>query len=160
MKPYSVTGFYHAGITVKNLQRSIEFYCDHLGFELISQQENSDDYVFNLVSVREAKSIKIAFLKLPGDPMMIELLEYVGVERHSGSSRPCDYGTGHICVYVNDLDSMYQELLKKDVSFRSDSPVYVTSGRNKGSKIIYCTDPDGFIIELVEAADSSLYREK
>jgi lactoylglutathione lyase len=45
-------------------------------------------------------------------------------------------------------------VLKKDVSFCSDSPVYVTSGRHKGSQIIYCTDPDGFIIELVEPTKS------
>lgn len=147
-----VTGFYHAGITVKNLEKSLEFYCGLLGFEFLSQQDVTDDYVFQIVSVPEARLIKIAFVKIPGGNIVVELLEYVVAERKSGSSSPCNYGTGHICLYVKDLDLLHEKLLSKGVSFRSDAPVLVTSGRNKDAKIIYCLDPDGYIVELVEPA--------
>jgi catechol 2,3-dioxygenase-like lactoylglutathione lyase family enzyme len=155
LKTGSVTGFYHAGITVKNLEQSLEFYCNLLGFELLSRQDVTDDYVFQIVSVPEASLIKIAFVQIPGGNAVVELLEYADVERHSGSSRPCDYGAGHICLYVEELDLLHEELLSKGVAFRSNAPIDVTSGRNKGAKIIYCLDPDGYIVELVEPAKSN-----
>ncbi|GIN88010.1 lactoylglutathione lyase [Heyndrickxia sporothermodurans] len=150
MKSGSVIGFYHAGITVKNLERSLDFYCHLLGFEFLSRQDVTDEYIFQIVSIQEAKLVKVAFVQIPGSDAVVELLEYTDADRRSGSSRPCDYGTGHICLYVKNLDELYKELLAKGVSFRSKAPVQVTSGRNKGAKIIYCLDPDGYIVELVE----------
>ncbi|ERI09410.1 VOC family protein [Aneurinibacillus aneurinilyticus] len=154
MSTGKITGFYHAGITVNNLEESLRFYCDFLGFQFLSQQNVTDEYVFNIVSVPETSMIKIAFVQIPGSTAVVELLEYVGVERHSGSCRPCDYGTGHLCLYVEKLDLLYKELCAKGVKFRSEAPVNVTSGRNKGAKIIYCLDPDGYIVELVEPANN------
>ena len=39
-------------------------------------------------------------LRIPGSDVEVELLEYKGCERHSGSARPCDYGTGHFALFV------------------------------------------------------------
>lgn len=146
-----VKGFFHAGVTVKNLERSLDFYCNVLGLEFVSQKEVTADYVFRVVSV-DAEMIKVALLKVPGSDAYIELLEYVGVERHPGTVRPCDYGTGHFCLYVDDLESFYRELSAKGMQFRSKEPIVATDGINKGGKIVYGLDPDGYIIELMEPA--------
>ena len=43
---------------------------------------------------------------------------------------------------------LYEELLSKGVSFRSDGPVEMTDGPNKGGKSLYSLDPDGYIFEF------------
>ncbi|WP_158737259.1 VOC family protein [Alteribacillus sp. YIM 98480] len=153
MSQEKVIGFYHAGITVKNLKESLQFYCDWLGFELLSRQDVDQNYIFNIVGVHDLNKIKIAFLKIPGSHTLIELLEYDGVEKYSGSCRPCDYGSGHICLYVNNLIAMHKKLKNKGVRFKSGHPIYIDSGRNKGCYAIYMLDPDGFIVELIQTAD-------
>lgn len=144
-----VTGVNHVGVTVKNLEESIRFYCEMLGFTLISRQDVSLDYIFRIVSVPGTRLIRIAFLEIPGGTVL-ELLEYEGTERLSGSCRPCDYGSGHMCLFVSHIDELHHRLREQGVKFRSDAPVEVTAGRNKGAKIIYMMDPDGYIVELLE----------
>lgn len=148
-----VTGFYHAGISVKNLEESIQFYSEKLDFELLSRQDVDRDYIFDIVAVPGLKQVRIAFLKIPGSNAVVELLEYVGVERFSGSCRPCDYGSGHLCLYVSNLDDMYKKLQKDGVKFKSNAPVSITAGRNEGAKVVYMMDPDGYIVELLQPAN-------
>lgn len=144
-----ITGFIHSGITVKNLNESLKFYVDLLGLELLSTQTVTADYVFNIVEIPGLEKVEIAFLKIPGGNE-IEILEYCGVKTYSGNSRSCDYGTGHICLQVDDLESMYKNFKEKGVQFQSKKVVNITSGANQGAKAIYMLDPDGYIIELME----------
>lgn len=145
-----VSGFYHAGISVKNLKKSIEFYCDLLNFELLTHRTVDDEFIFHLVNVPKLINVKIAFLKIPNTNVVLELLEYNSVERKEAYYELCDYGTGHICLYVSNIKEMYNSLKAKGYQFRSNGPVLVTSGINKGAKAIYMKDPDGYMIELFE----------
>ncbi|GAA0335166.1 lactoylglutathione lyase [Oceanobacillus oncorhynchi subsp. oncorhynchi] len=145
-----ITGFVHSGITVKDLDASLEFYVDLLGLKLRSRQNVTDDYVLNIVEIPGIKEIKIAFIEIPGGTV-IEMLEYEGTKTYSGAARTCDYGTGHICLQVENLESMYEDLKEKGVQFQSKGVQNITSGANKGAKAIYMLDPDGYIIELMES---------
>jgi len=149
MESGKVIGFFHAGITVKNLEASLDFYCNMLNLELVRLQDSSQDYIREMLSLPGLQKIKIALLKVPGSDVMVELLEYVGVERFPGNCRPCDYGSGHICLFVTNLEEIYREFVEKGVRFRS-GPVHITAGVNTGAKAIYMMDPDGYIVELVE----------
>ncbi|MGE7907511.1 VOC family protein [Peribacillus sp. NPDC094092] len=144
-----VVGFIHSGITVKNLERALDFYVNILGFELLSTQVANSDYIFDIVEIPGLKEINIAFVQIPGGHV-IELLEYVGIDTYSGSSRSCDYGTGHICLLVENLEEMFSELKAKGVQFKSKKVAHITVGANTGSKAVYMLDPDGYILELME----------
>jgi lactoylglutathione lyase len=39
----TVTGFFHSGITVKNIEESLKFYCDIFGLELLVRQNIDKD---------------------------------------------------------------------------------------------------------------------
>jgi len=145
-----VTGMHHAGITVNNLEESVDFYRKMFNFEQLAFQESDQDYILELLNVPGLQKVRIALMKIPGSETVLELLEYVGVERHSASARPCDYGSGHLCFQVSDLSEMHRQLLQKGARFRSPAPVEITAGRNKGAKVIYMADPDGYLIELWE----------
>lgn len=149
MKDWKITGFKHSGITVKNLEVALDFYVETLGLELVSKQINDQPYIHDIVNLPGIEKIKIAFVKTP-DGQILELLEYVGTEVYSGEARSCDYGTGHICLTVTNLESMYQELLNKGIKFKSEKIATITKGIHEGSKAVYMKDPDGYLIEMME----------
>lgn len=148
MNEWTITGPRHAGITVSDLDRSLEFYCGLVGLELLWRRLYEEPVITQIVGVPEATGIEIAMLRVPGSEFDVELLEYQGCERHSGSARPSDYGTGHFCVFVTGIDALYEELAGRGVSFRSDGPVEMTAGPNTGGKSLYGLDPDGYIFEF------------
>ena len=147
---WSVKGFVHCGITVNNLKTSLDFYTNTLGFELIKKQTNNTKYIHEIVKIPGLKKIEIAFIKTQ-DEVIIELLEYVGVRTYSGEARSCDYGTGHICLQVENLDEMFVDLKNQGVEFISQNVVTITSGVHQGAKAVYMKDPDGYLIELKES---------
>ncbi len=148
MTAWTIDGVRHAGITVSDLDRSLEFYCGLVGLELLWRRLYEEPAITEIVGVPEASGLEIAMLRIPGSEVDVELIEYKGCERHSGSVRPCDYGTGHFCVFVEGIEALYEELLAHGVRFRSDGPVEMTGGPNKGGKSLYSLDPDGYIFEF------------
>jgi lactoylglutathione lyase len=145
---WTIDGARHAGITVSDLDRSLDFYCGALGLELLWRRLYEEPEIARIVGVPEATGIEIAMLRVPGSELDVELLEYLGCERHSGSARPCDYGTGHFCVFVTGIDDLYADLRERGVRFRSEGPVEMTGGANAGGKSLYALDPDGYVFEL------------
>lgn len=154
----TVTGLFHVGVTVSNLDRSLQFYQDLMGFELVAERRYTEAYIMEITSA-PAHAIRIAFLAIPGSDVRLELLEYQGLERLSGSVRPYDYGSGHFCVYVEDIDALYLRLHHSGVTARSEGPVSITAGINRGSKAMYLRDPDGYHIEIFERLPPSSERE-
>lgn len=149
----TVTGLFHVGVTVADLDRALAFYRDLLGFELVAERLYTEPYIMEITAA-PARAIRIGILAIPGSEVRVELLEYRGLERHSGSARPYDYGTGHFCLYVNNIDALYERLHEAGVRGRSDGPVRITVGINEGSRAMYLTDPDGYNIEIFERLTS------
>jgi lactoylglutathione lyase len=147
---WEIMGARHGGITVSDLDRSLAFYCDVVGLELVWRREYANDEIRQIVGVPEATAVDIAMLDIPGGGAQVELLEYKGCERKSGSTPPSDYGTGHFCVFVRDIEACHAELASKGVRFRSNGPVEMREGPNTGGKSLYALDPDGYIFEFHE----------
>jgi lactoylglutathione lyase len=148
--PWQIVGARHAGITVSDLDRSLEFYCGLLGLELLWRRTYEEPEIREIVGVPEATAFDIAMLRVPGSDLDVELLEYKGCERRSGATRPCDYGTGHFCVFVRSIEALFADLSTRGVPFRSNGPVEMTGGANRGGKSLYSSDPDGYVIEFHE----------
>ena len=89
-------GARHGGITVSDLDRSLEFYVGLVGLELVWRREYVKDEIRKIVGIPDATSVDIAMLDIPGGGAQIELLEYKGCERKSGATPPSDYGTGSL----------------------------------------------------------------
>lgn len=143
-----ITGFFHGGITVKDMESSLKFYRNGLQLEVEFDVINSADYLRTVVALPSSE-IRIVYLRIPNSGF-VELLEYRGLERHSASARPCDFGGGHLCLYVDDVDAILSRMQSLGYSARSDSAVDIVAGPNIGAKVVYLIDPDGYFIELFQ----------
>jgi lactoylglutathione lyase len=144
----SVTGFFHGGITVSDMDRALVFYRDGLGLEQEYDRILDAPYLRTVLGL-EFDHIRAVYLRIAGGGF-VELLEYSGIERMPAASRPCDYGAGHLCLYVDDVQAMHGRLVALGFAARSEQIVEITSGPNQGARSCYMADPDGYAIELFQ----------
>lgn len=134
----------HTGIVVNDLDASLHFYRDLLGFQIAKQMEESGDYIDKISSLRNAKvtTVKMA---MP-DGQMIELLLYHSHPREQTPRDICDIGITHIALTVDDLISEYDRLKGEGITFNAQ-PQLSPDGY---AKVTFCRAPEGTLIELVE----------
>ncbi|MEZ4595719.1 MAG: VOC family protein [Chloroflexota bacterium] len=143
-----VTRPHHVGIQVADLERSVAFYRDLLGFQLLFQWNPQLEYVRTVTGYPDA-DIHAAVLAFPGDTgLTLEILEYRGVPRAPVDTRTANPGTAHIAVVVDDCDALYATLVARQVRTVS-APVTPTAGPNAGGRLVYAIDPDGIRVELI-----------
>ena len=143
---------HHAGIQVADLERSLSFYRDVLGFELVFQWNPQAEYIRTVTGYPEA-DIHVAVLKLPGADVYLEILEYRQVEKAPVDTRTANPGTAHLAFFTDDCDGLYAELRAKGVPAVSE-PVTPSIGPNRGGRAVYMIDPDGIRVEFIEASRS------
>ena len=144
----SIEGVSHFGIQVADLDRSIAFYRDLLGLELIARWVRDQPYIQELVGY-PGVVLHVAVFRFPNSESFLEVLEYRNVEKTPVDPSNANPGTAHLCVYVPDLTALHARLAANGVRFVSGikSP---TIGPNSGAKVIYMIDPDGIRVELLE----------
>jgi glyoxylase I family protein len=139
----------HTGITVSNLDRSLAFWRDVLGFEFSHSAHQKSEMAEQITGVKGAE-IKLAVVKAPGGHK-IELLEYVAPadRKQHGDLRACDVGHVHVALLVDDLDPMLEKVAVSGWK-AAGKPQTLTAGPNAGKRVIYVRDSDGTTIELME----------
>ena len=138
----------HTGITVSNLERSLAFWCDVLGFELSHTAHQTGELAKEITGVAGAE-IKLAVLKAPGGHK-IELLEYLApLDRKQVALRPSDVGSVHVALIVNDLDAVLDRIAASGWK-AAGKPQTLKTGPNAGKRVVYVRDPDGTTIEFMQ----------
>jgi len=147
-KPFRIISADHTGITVENLERSLAFWRDVLGFELSHTAHQTGELAKEITGVAGAE-IKLAVVKTPGSHK-IELLEYLAPpDRKQVALRPCDVGSVHVALLVDDLDAVLERISASDWK-AAGKPQMLTSGPNVGKRVVYVRDPDGTTIEFMQ----------
>lgn len=141
-------GVSHFGIQVEDLERSVRFYEEVLGFELVTRWVRDQPYIQRLVGYPGVE-LNVAVFRLPVSDAFLEILEYRNVDRAAVDPSTANPGTAHFCLYVKDLDAIYDRLAAAGVEFISEV-MTPTIGPNRGAKAVYLKDPDGIRIELVD----------
>src|SRR5438874_6890099 len=96
-KSFPIIAADHTGITVSDLERSLAFWRDVLGFEISHTAHQTGDLAKEITGVAGAE-IKLAVLKTSGGHK-IELLEYfASPDRKHADVRPCDVGHVHFAL--------------------------------------------------------------
>ncbi|KAL9610172.1 MAG: hypothetical protein Q9167_005100 [Letrouitia subvulpina] len=138
--------FNHTMIRVKDHARSLSFYRDTMGMQLLRTSENPGAK-FNLyfLGYHRAGDVDGNTAPLEG---LLELTWNYGTEAdpefryHDGNSEP--QGFGHICVTVDDLDAACERFEQKGVKWKKR----LTDGRMRN--VAFVLDPDGYWVEVVQ----------
>jgi glyoxylase I family protein len=147
-KPFRIVSADHTGITVSNLERSLAFWRDVLGFELSHTAHQTGELAEEITGV-EGAEIKLAVLRPPGGHK-IELLQYLApADRERASLRPCDVGSVHVALLVEDLDAVLAQIAASGWE-AAGKPQTLKTGPNAGKRVVYVRDPDGTTIEFME----------
>jgi catechol 2,3-dioxygenase-like lactoylglutathione lyase family enzyme len=145
----SVTGFFHAGVTVSDMDVALRFYRDVLGLKVLSDGWTGGDGARRVWGFEPGK-VRIVFLAVPGSDAVLELFDFGEVERHPASARPCDFGAGHMCLYVEDAEALHERALAHGYRSRGGEVVTIDQGPHAGAKAVYLVDADGYHVELYE----------
>ncbi len=140
-----IRGIHHTAISAVDLERSIRFYRDLMGFEEVmdfSRPEGTPN--MNATHALKETSGRVVLLKAGNS--MIELFQYATPTpiQADASRRLCDHGITHFCIDVDDIDAEYERLKAAGMSFHCPPVDYGTV------KTTYGRDPDGNVIELQE----------
>lgn len=138
------------GITVKDMDRSLKFYTEVLGFTKISDREYAGE-AFEKLEGLFGLHIRAAKLQL-GDEY-IELIDYLtsGGRSIAQDQQSNDLSFQHIAIVVSDMDRAFQWLKKFNVEYVSTSPqtLPLSNKAAAGIKAFYFHDPDGHNLELI-----------
>ena len=148
-KSFKIISADHTGITVSNLERSLAFWRDVLGFEFSHRAHQRGEMAEQITGVKDAE-LKLAVLKAPSGHK-IELLEYLAPadRKKDVDLRPCDVGHIHVALTVENLEPLLERIAASGWK-AAGKPQTLTAGPNAGKRVIYVRDPDGITIEFME----------
>ena len=136
----------HSSRTVSNMERSLAFYREILGFEIVEDITSEEPGIQEASTVPKSQ-LRIVMLDAGGS--RVELIEFQkeGGKPYDQPIALNDVGSSHIAFEPDDMDRAYEFLVSKGVRFTS--PPRVTwrgAGRYWKATIFY--DPDGFELAL------------
>jgi catechol 2,3-dioxygenase-like lactoylglutathione lyase family enzyme len=145
-----VQGVDSIGLTVSDLDRSVEFYSGVLHFQKVSETEVDGERYEHLTGVFGLR-MRIARMRL-GDEY-IELTEFLAPRGRPVpvDARSNDRWFQHVALIVSDMDRAYQWLRKHKVQHASPGPQLLPAwNRNAaGIRAFYFRDPDGHPLEVL-----------
>ena len=146
----TITSFRHSGIVVKNMEDSMNFYCDLLGHKVIVDFTEEGKYFDDLIGMNEAKA-RVVKAGLP-DKTFVELIQFLNHDYYQKEFTGFNFrGVNHICFTDDDIEDTHSRLVENGIKFitrplASDfDPV----------KTCFCYDPDGTLVQFVEITDKS-----
>ena len=143
----SISYIHHVCVIVSDLERSLQFYRDVLGLEVLERVD--------LIAGKEASlgvglpnaRFELIHLGAGEGPTRLEMLHYFSPESRPlpPEKRSNDIGTAHAAFRVKNIEAYYNRLREKDVRFISEIQESST-----GERFCYFYDPDGAILEIIE----------
>lgn len=143
----AVLRFTHVGVCVSDLERSLHFYRDLLGFQVRSEIDVQGEPAATLLRLPD---VALRAVYLERDGMRIELLHYPRPGATGGAEpRPMNArGLTHLSLRVADLADVLATLRAAGVRVldqtRIDIPAFQAGA-------VFVCDPDGVLVELIEA---------
>ena len=138
------------GMTVSDMNRSVDFFSNVLSFEKISDAEVWGTEYERLEGVFGLR-MHVVRMKL-GDEA-IELTEYLAPKGkpYPVDTRSNDRWFQHIAIVVSDMDKAYAQLRKFNVQHASTGPQTLPPSITAaaGIRAFYFRDPDGHFLEII-----------
>jgi catechol 2,3-dioxygenase-like lactoylglutathione lyase family enzyme len=140
------TVFSHLGICVSDLDRSMSFYCEGLGFEPAERHEVGNDFA----GLMELDEVHVRSQFVAKDGVRIELLCFSTPPAEQVGRRPINRtGLTHLSFRVTDLDATAALLASLGGEVIEGTLTEIPFG-DATLRFVYLTDPDGTRVELMD----------
>jgi len=153
-----MAGLNHFAIMVSDLERSRHFYCDQLGLPIAEFAEHRDGPISDCMAVPHVfmKEYRLGVPAILGYgeakapfALTFDIIQWTSPVGEVKRPTINDVPSAHVCFTVRDLAATYNDLKGKGVDFLSPP---VRFPEEEGSwHVVFLRDPDGFVIELLEA---------
>lgn len=138
------------GITVSEMNRSVKFFTEVLGFRKMSEEEVFGSPYEQLQGIF---GLRMHIVRMQLGDEFIELTDYLtsGGRSIPEDARSNDLFFQHIAIVVSDMDKAYQHLRKYMVMHVSTGPQTIPASNvaAAGVKAFYFHDPDMHNLELI-----------
>ncbi|MEZ5934410.1 MAG: VOC family protein [Alphaproteobacteria bacterium] len=147
MSTITVYGFNHTAFVVSDLDRTIGFFRELLGFELTSRAPRDGRAIESMTGLAGV-DIEIAYLRGLGH--WVELIRYKApADRGGPLPRVYQDGAGHIALDVDDAKAAAEAAGAYGLEPVGDI-VTIDQGPNRGRKVVYLQSEDGLSVEFIE----------
>jgi catechol 2,3-dioxygenase-like lactoylglutathione lyase family enzyme len=143
-----ITGFNHTSFTVADMQKSVKFWTEMLGFEAASVSPREGHWQEEVTGIAGA-SLMVAHLY--GHGHHIEFIQYLSGAMPGAAPAPALRGAAHVCLETDDIERTWDALIAAGATPQGRIAV-VSSGAVGGAKAGYIRDPNGVLIELLQLA--------
>jgi catechol 2,3-dioxygenase-like lactoylglutathione lyase family enzyme len=146
MSVAQLLGVHHAGVTVRNLERSVAWYEEMFDIApsvYVKNQEPLPTAIGKAVGVPGAW---LSYAFLPIGSGLFELIEYHEPAGRDYELSNNDVGAMHVGFRFDDVVAQYEHMKARGASFRH--PPIVLEGELEGVVFAYASDPDGIQVEL------------
>ena len=134
----------HTGIVVFDLDRSMHFYMEKLGFKVLKRMNESGSFIDQILGL---ENIEVTTVKMViKNNQMIELLDFSMNNKVMKEKNINDIGPTHLAFTVDDVDKMYSDFIDDGIEFISNPKI----SPDGYAKVAFCKAPEGTFIELVE----------
>ena len=149
-KTYS-SGVIDLGVVVADIDKSLKFYQDVIGFQKVSEFTGKDKIVGD-AGLLNYESVKVHVLSLNGEKkdtklklMQTKSKSVAQDQTYIGST----LGVSYITLFVSDLGPILENLKKHKVKVMAKGPVDLAQVGFAPNYLACVRDPDGNIIEFV-----------
>ena len=162
-----ILGPHHTALFVTDLDRSLPFYTDLLGFELLNRNDDWGGEFLDRVTNATGARINLAVLQLGG--VVIELIQVLSPASFASDASRAESGLARIGFMVEDIDEVADRLRAAGVRFMGSGEVQTVwwepepgeagevQSHFKGGRAVNFFDPDGIILELQEPVERGRY---
>ena len=140
---------HHHGFTVSDLDKSLKFYRDALGLEVVRVSERKDLPSYDTILGFDDVHLHVAILTHPVNEFVMELFQYENPPGTQRELRNYYVGSSHLAFEVDDIDKQYEQLLANDFD-TINPPVDVIRDGKRVARAMYALDPDGISVEMFQ----------
>jgi lactoylglutathione lyase len=139
--------FSHFGICVSDLDRSLRFYCDALGFEKAETHEIGREFA----ALMDLPDVAVTSQFIRKGPTSIELLAFHEPSPFGDHERRAvnQLGLTHLSFRVSNLAATEARIVGLGGAVVESSRTKIDLGGSM-LEFVYCADPDGVRVELMD----------
>jgi catechol 2,3-dioxygenase-like lactoylglutathione lyase family enzyme len=139
--------FSHFGICVGDLERSLAFYCEALGFEKAESHQIGSEFA----ALMDLPDVAVTSQFIRRGPTAIELLAFEEPRPFGERTRRAvnQMGLTHLSFRVADVGAVAARVVEFGGSVVESSRTSIDLGGTE-LEFVYCTDPDGVRVELMD----------